>query len=71
MSDPVDHTTVPDSAVVRTTRGQGLVELALILPLLLLLLLGAIDFGRVFFGWVAVTNASRVGANYAATHPDA
>ncbi len=41
------------------------------LPLLLVLLLGAIDFGRVFFGWVAVTNASRVAANYAATHPDA
>lgn len=41
------------------------------LPLLLLLLLGAVDFGRVFFGWVALTNASRVGADYAATHPDA
>ena len=46
-------------------------ELALLLPLLLVLLLGAIDFGRVFFGWIAVTNASRVAANYAATHPDA
>jgi hypothetical protein len=47
------------------------VELALLLPLLLVLLLGTIDFGRAFFGWVAVTNAARVGANYAATHPDA
>ncbi len=51
--------------------GQSLVELALILPLLLVLFLGAVDFGRAFFGWVALNNASRVGANYAATHPDA
>lgn len=52
-------------------RGQALVELAILMPLLLLLLLGAIDFGRIFFGWVAVNNASRIAANYAATHPDA
>ncbi|MEO6579019.1 MAG: TadE/TadG family type IV pilus assembly protein [Candidatus Limnocylindria bacterium] len=51
--------------------GQSLVELALVLPLLIVLLLGAIDFGRVFFGWVAMQNAARVGANYASTHPDA
>jgi hypothetical protein len=70
MSDSIDHTPAQESATP-SRRGQGLVELALVLPLLLLLLLGAIDFGRVFFGWVAVTNASRVGANYAATHPDA
>jgi hypothetical protein len=52
-------------------RGQSLVEFALMLPLILVLLLGALDFGRAFFGWVALTNASRVAANYAATHPDA
>ena len=40
------------------------------LPLLLVLLLMAIDFGRVYFGWVTLTNASRVGANYAAAPPD-
>jgi len=38
------------------------------LPILLILLLGAIDFGRVFFGYVAIQNLSRVAANYAATH---
>jgi hypothetical protein len=52
-------------------RAQSLVEFALILPLLLVLLLGGIDLGRVFFGSVALTNASRVGANYAALYPDA
>jgi hypothetical protein len=48
-----------------------MVEFALVLPFLLLLLCGAIDFGRVFFSWVQLTNVARVGANYAATHPDA
>jgi hypothetical protein len=43
-----------------------MVEFALILPLLALLLVMAVDFGRVFFGWVAVHNAARIGANEAA-----
>ena len=52
------------------SRGQALVEFALVLPLLALLLVLAIDFGRVFFGWVSLTNAARVGANYAGQHPN-
>jgi hypothetical protein len=48
-----------------------MVEFALVLPLLLLLLCGALDFGRVFFAWVQLANAARVGANYAASNPDA
>jgi beta-lactam-binding protein with PASTA domain len=53
------------------SRGQALVEFALILPVLVMLLLLAIDFGRVFFGWVALNNASRIAANEAAFHPEA
>jgi hypothetical protein len=53
----------------RRLRGQALVETALLLPLLLILLLGAIDLGRAFFGWVNLHQAARIGANYAATHP--
>lgn len=52
-------------------RGQTLVEFALILPILALLLVMAVDFGRVFFGWISVQNAARVGASYAAAHADA
>ncbi len=55
----------------RATRGQSLVETALILPILLLLLVMSVDFGRVFFGSVQLSNAARVGANYAATNPSA
>jgi hypothetical protein len=51
-------------------RGQTVVEFALVLPVLILLLLFAIDFGRIFLGWVSLNNAARVGANYAALHPD-
>jgi len=47
-------------------RGQGLVEFGLILPVLALLLVMALDFGRVFFGWVALQNTARVAADYAA-----
>ena len=48
------------------SRGQALVETALVLPLLVLLLVMGIDFGRVFFGWVALQNAARIGADFAA-----
>ena len=52
------------------TRGQTVVEFALILPVLVLMLLIALDFGRVFLGWVSLNNAARVGANYAALNPN-
>ena len=48
-----------------------MVEFALILPVLVVLLVLAVDFGRVFFQWVGVSNASRIAANYAARNPDA
>jgi len=47
------------------------VEFGLVLPVLLLLLVLAIDVGRVFFSWVSLHNAARVGANYAGQNPDA
>jgi hypothetical protein len=53
------------------SRGQTLVEFAIVLPVLLFMLLGALDLGRVFMGWVVLNNAARVGANYAAAHPNA
>ena len=50
--------------------GQGMVELAISLPLLLLLMLGTIDLGRVFFDYVQLRNAVREGAGYGARMPD-
>jgi hypothetical protein len=51
-------------------RGQSVVELALIAPVILMLLLITIDFGRVFMGWVELNNMARVAANYGAQHSD-
>lgn len=59
------------SPIASAGRGQALVELAVILPILLLLLVLAIDFGRLFFSWVGLHNAARIGADYAAQFPDA
>lgn len=49
-------------------RGQALVELAMLLPILLIILLGIIDFGRVFYAYVTITNAAREGARYGSLH---
>lgn len=50
----------------KSEKGQSLVELALILPILLLLLLGIIEFGRVFNAHLIITNASRDGVRQGA-----
>ena len=51
-------------------RGQGIVELAISMPLLLLLLLGTIDIGRVFYDYIQLRNAVREGAGYGARMPN-
>ena len=53
------------------SRGQAMVEFALVLPILALLLVLTVDLGRVFFGWVGLQNAARIAANAAASNPDA
>jgi Flp pilus assembly protein TadG len=50
--------------------GQGVVELALLMPVLALILLGAIDLGRVFIYHERLTNAVREGAIYGTRVPD-
>src|SRR5258707_8994965 len=47
-------------------QGQSLVEVALVLPLLLLLLIGIIEIGRFAFYGILVANAARAGAQYGA-----
>lgn len=43
---------------------QALVEFALVLPIMLILVLGALDLGRLFYYKIVLTNAAREGANY-------
>jgi Flp pilus assembly protein TadG len=49
------------------SRGQTLVEFALILPVFLVLTLGVVDGARVFTAYIAITNGAREGALYAAS----
>jgi Flp pilus assembly protein TadG len=47
-----------------TRRGQSTAEFAVAVPLLLLLLLAAADFGRIMYVSNAVNSAARAGAQY-------
>ena len=51
------------------TRGHALVEFALVVPVMLLLVVGGLDAGRLFFSWIEVSNAAREAAAYAAGNP--
>jgi Flp pilus assembly protein TadG len=46
-------------------RGAALVEFALVLPLLLLLLFGMLDFGKAFNYWIDETHLANEGARWA------
>lgn len=61
----------PSTARRRRARGQSVVELALVVPVLLLLTLVAIDFGRIFLGWVNLQQMTRIAANHAAENASA
>jgi len=60
-----------DAHVGRSAVGQALTEFALILPVLILLMLIVLDFGRLFMSYVTMNNLVRMAANYGATDPDA
>jgi len=51
--------------------GQAVVELALLLPVLILILVGILDLGRIYGAQVTITNAAREGARYGAIYPTA
>jgi len=46
--------------------GSALVELAVALPVLVVLFVGTIDFARVFYTSMALTNSARAGVQYGA-----
>ena len=51
------------------SRGQSIVELALILPVLMLLVASTLDLGRMFYSQITISNAAREGAYEAAYQP--
>lgn len=52
-------------------RGQSLVEFALVIPILLFLTVVALDFGRIYLGWINLQSMTRIAANLAANNPTA
>jgi hypothetical protein len=73
LSAPILLAPIPKKAKLReishpryATAGQSLVEFTLIVPLILLLLIGAIEIGRAAYYAIAVTNASRAAVQFGA-----
>lgn len=55
----------------KSEKGQALVEFALVLPILLGLIMGMIEFGWILNGKLTLTNAAREGARAAVASEDA
>jgi Flp pilus assembly protein TadG len=55
--------------LVQVTDGSSLIELALFLPIFLLLLVGTIDFGRGYYANIEVTSAAEAAAWYGVQQP--
>jgi Flp pilus assembly protein TadG len=53
------------SRLVRSTSGQSLVELAIAIPIMVLLLAYAVDYGYFFIAEAAITSATRNAVEYA------
>lgn len=49
-----------------TQRGTSMLELAFLIPVILLLAIGAVDFGRAYYLGIEVAGAARAGAQYGA-----
>jgi hypothetical protein len=59
-----------DLEIIETRRGQGLLEFALILPLLFVVVFGVFDLGRLYFSTITLTSAAREGARFLSVFPD-
>jgi len=52
------------SRIIKRLRGNAMIEFALVLPVLLILVAGIIDFSFLFYDKAIITNASREAARY-------
>lgn len=57
---------IPDP---RSENGSSIIELALLLPLLCLLLVGVVDMGRAFYAAIELSSAASAGAVYGTQNP--
>lgn len=55
---------------LKNNKGQAIVEIAIIIPILILIIMTIFEFGRIFNTYLIVTHASREGARSAALGSD-
>jgi len=53
----------------RSERGSAIVEMALVMPVLILMVAGLVDFGRNIYSAASLENAARAGVQYAQLYP--
>ena len=65
-SKELANTMITRRVDIRSSRGQTMVEFALVVPILCLVLFGVIQFGVLYKDYVTLTDATRAGARKAA-----
>jgi len=65
MKMMIEKNEVLNNKLLKNRKGQSMVELAMVLPILLVLLMGMIQFGFIFNGHITITSAAREGARLA------
>jgi len=58
------------SKLKKSPRGQSLVEMALVIPILIIVLFGILEFGRIFHSYLVITHAAREGARFGVISKD-
>ena len=56
---------------LRREDGSSMIELAIVLPVLLILFAGSAELGRLFYTYTTLAKATKVGARYISTSKDA
>jgi Flp pilus assembly protein TadG len=54
----------------RSSSGAAALELAVVFPILVVVIIGAVEYGRVFYTSVTVANAARAGAEWGSQAPN-
>ena len=60
----------PISHLVQREKGNATIELAIVFPILLLLLVGTAELGRLFYTYTTLAKATKTGARYLSNAPD-